>query len=279
MLKPRRYWLYLAPAALIMAVFGVGLVQVVLYSFRSDGGLFGNFADILARPDYVDLFVRTVRIAALTTGFCVLIGYPVAYVIARAQRARNLLLILVMLPWMVSIVVRTYGWIVILGNRGTLNTLLMSTGLTSSPIRLLFNEIGVVIGLVHVFSPFMVISILSTFLMVDEVFEEASMSLGAGPLETFWRVILPLTAPGLIAGCAIVFLLSSGAVVTPHLLGGPRTTMVATQIYQDVFQSFNFPKASAMALFLLLLVMVVLWPLGRLERHLGRHLRQADAQQ
>lgn len=277
MLKPKPLWLYVLPAALLIGIFGIGLAQVVVYAFRSDAGPLQNFAAIAARSDYIDLFIRTVRLAMLTTAICVLIAYPVAYAIARAKRYRNTLLILVMLPWMVSIVVRTYGWIVILGVRGTLNSLLTLTGLAPPPVRLLFTEIGVTIGLVHVFSPFMILSILSSFLMVDEVFEEASMSLGAGPLGTFWRVILPLTAPGLIAGCAIVFLLSSGAVITPHLLGGPRTTMVATQIFQDVFQSFNFPKASAMALLLMLLVSLILWPLTRFERYLGRNMPQQDS--
>ncbi|TCT02241.1 ABC transporter permease [Aquabacter spiritensis] len=266
-----------APAGLLMLVFVAGLVGFSLQSFWGETGFgLGQYRAFAARPDYLAALVRTIELSALTTVFSILIGFPAAYAIARARRHRNLLMILVILPWLVSVVVRTYGWIVLLGNRGTLNSFLMWSGATSSPIRLLFNDVGVVIGLVHVFCPFMIISILTVLLHVDRALEEASMSLGAGPVETFLRVLLPLTAPGIITGATIVFLLSTGAIVTPLLLGGPRSGMLGTQIYQDVFQLFNFPKAAAMALILTLVSLAVVWPLRVIERRLTRHLRGSE---
>ncbi len=184
-------------------------------------------------------------------------------------------MLLVILPWLVSLVVRTYGWVVLLGNRGTLNSLLMWLGLTDMPVRMLFNQSGVIIGLVHVFCPFMIISILTVFMHIERSFEEASMMLGAGPVQTFMRVIAPLSLPGVVSGCTIVFLLSTGAVITPLLLGGPRNAMLATQIYQDVFQLFNFPKAAAMAILLTLCAALLIWPLQITEKRVLRHLKGA----
>jgi putative spermidine/putrescine transport system permease protein len=134
-----------------------------------------------------------------------------------------------------------------------------------------------VIGLVHVFCPFMVISLLAVMQQVEPHFEEAAMSLGAGPVATFLRITLPLTASGLLSGSSIVFLLSSGAVLTPLLLGGPRTPMLAVQIYQDVFQLFNFSRASAMAFVLMATAIAVILPIQWIERRLHRRLPSGEA--
>jgi putative spermidine/putrescine transport system permease protein len=270
--------LMLLPAGLLMMLFVVGLLQLGWQSFHFDGqfGL-GNYFAFFARSDYVAVLLKTIEIAMITTIVCLIVGYPAAYYIARAPRHRNLLMILVILPWLVSVVVRTYGWIVILGNRGTLNSFLIWLGLTEGPIRLLFNQTGVMIGLVHVFCPFMIISILTVLMHVDRSLEEASMSLGAGPIETFFRVLAPLSVPGVIACSTIVFLLSTGAIVTPLLLGGPRNGMLSTQIYQDVFQLFNFPKAASMSFTLMLLAMLLVWPLQFLERRMTRNLKGSEA--
>jgi putative spermidine/putrescine transport system permease protein len=277
-MKPeRRFLLLLLPAGLVMSLFIYGLLQLGWQSFLFENqfGL-GNYTSFFARADYVNVLIHTIEIAIETTLICLVLGFSAAYAIARAKRWRNLLLILVILPWLVSVVVRTYGWIVILGNRGTLNSLLMWTGLTEGPVRLLYNQTGVLIGLVHVFCPFMIISILTVLMQIDRSLEEASMSLGAGRVETFLRVVAPLSIPGVIAGSTIVFLLSTGTIITPLLLGGPRNGMLSTQIYQDVFQLFNFPKAGAMALILMLVSILVVWPLQIVERRLTRRLKGSE---
>lgn len=269
----------IAPACLVMAAFAYGLAQLAWQSLHGESGAlgFGQYAAFLARPDYRGVLATTIAIAAATTALCLVIGYPAAYGIARAGRWRNTLMIFVVLPWLVSVVVRTYGWTVILGNRGTLNSLLMSLGLTDGPIRLLYNQTGVLIGLTHVFCPFMIISVLTVLMHVDRSLGEASANLGAGPAETFWRVTLPLSVPGIVAGATIVFLLSTGAIITPLLLGGPRNGMLSTQIYQDVFQLFDFPKAGAMAFLLMAIADLMTWPLQLVERRVMRHVRRADA--
>ncbi len=262
--------LLLLPASAVILAF---LACLVLLAWRSltpgaPGGPFAVYQALLQRPDYIATLIRTLRIAATVTILCVVIGYPMAWCIARARRWRSKLLVLVLLPWMVSVVVRTYGWVVLLGNRGTLNSLLQALGITDAPVRMLFNQVGVTVGLVHVFCPFMILSLLAVMVTLDRALEEAAMSLGAGPFGTFRRVLLPLTAPGLAAGASVVFLLSTGAVVTPLLLGGPRDPMLAMQVYQDVSQLYNYPRAAALAFVLMALAAALLLPLGWLERRL-----------
>jgi putative spermidine/putrescine transport system permease protein len=201
------------------------------------------------------------------------LAYPIAFLLWRAPRWRNRLLILVMLPWLVSIVVRTYGWMVILGPRGTINEMLAWLGLIDAPLRLMFNDLGILIGLTHVLLPFAVIAILSSMLQIDPRLEEASESLGARPGRTLWRVLLPLSAPGIFVGINITFLTSMGAVVTPILLGGVREKMAGTQIYQDIVYAFNLPKASSWALMLLLTAFLVLVLLRLTETAIMRRFR------
>jgi putative spermidine/putrescine transport system permease protein len=270
----RLHLLLLVPAGLLMTIFIIGLTQLGWQSLVTDGEIgLGNYSEFFARSDYVRVLMRTIEISLITTLCSLLIGYPAAYCIARAGKWRNLLMLLVIMPWLVSLVVRTYGWVVLLGNRGTINSFLMWIGVIDSPLRLLFNQSGVVIGLVHVLCPFMIISILTVFMHIERSMEEASMILGAGPEETFLRVIAPLSLPGVISGCTIVFLLSTGAIITPLLLGGPRNSMLATQIYQDVFQLFDFPKASAMAFLLMASALIFVGPLQILEKRVLRHLK------
>lgn len=266
-----------APSALLLAIFAAGLVLLGGQSFRTpDGWGVANYLAIFGRADYRAAFLTTIWLSLLTTLISIVIAYPVAQTIDRAGRARAWLIVLVIIPWLVSVVVRSYGWLVLLGNRGALNSLLHWSGVQQTPIQLLYNDIGVVIGLVHVFCPFMVISLLAVMQQLDRSTEEAAMSLGAGPIATFLRVTLPLTAPGMLSGSAIVFLLSIGAVLTPLLLGGPNQPFLAVRIYQDVFSLFNFPRASAMAFILMFAAVSVMLPLHWIERRLMRRMPAGD---
>jgi putative spermidine/putrescine transport system permease protein len=269
----RRLVLLCAPALLLMAVFAIGLVLLAAQSLRAQGGWsFQNYADFFARPDFVNALLRTLWLSLLTTVISAALAYPVARTIARPGNHRTILMILVILPWMVSIVVRSYGWVVTLGNRGTANSLLQWIGAIERPVQMLFGNGAIVVGLVHVFCPFIVFALLAVMEKAEPALEEASMSLGAGPLRTFWRVNLPLIFPGLTAGCSIVFLLSVGAVLTPLLLGGPRNATLGVQIYQDIFQLFNFPRAAAATMILMAVAMAVIIPLNALERRFRKHM-------
>lgn len=261
----------LAPSLVLLLLFGFSVLKLIQLSLTVDGTLsFGNYVEFFARPDYIAIFLRTFWVSAAVTFFCILVGYPIAYGIWRYRGNRNYLLILVVMPWLVSIVVRTYGWMVILAPRGVINDVLAWTGLIHAPLRLMFNTTGVIIGLVHVLVPFMIIAVLSVMLQMERRLEEASMSLGGGRVYTFVHVTLPLSLPGVISGTMLIYLLSTGAIVTPILLGGIQERMIGTQIYQEVMQTFNFPKASTLAFLLLLGGLVVILPLQWLERRVSR---------
>jgi putative spermidine/putrescine transport system permease protein len=201
---------------------------------------------------YVRLFGRTLRLGLITTAVCVLLGYPLAYFLARAvPRVQALCLFLLIMPLMVSAVIRVFGWIVILGRKGLVNQALVALGL--EPVKVLYTETAVVIGLVNIFVPFMVLPIMVSIERIPPSLEEAAQNLGANWFQMFRRTILPLSLPGLISGCLLVFSLSISAFVTPALMGNARERMVGQQIYDEVLVSFNWPGASSLALTLVLL--------------------------
>jgi len=274
----RLAWLLMLPLAAALGLFLFSLGALVWSSFAGADGVpkLDLYARFFARRDYVDVLVRTLWVAGLTTLVSLAIGYPVAWAVARHKGRRDWLLVLIILPWLVSVVVRTYGWIVILGNRGLLNAFLGWLGVIDTPLKLMFNTTGIVIGLVHVFCPFMILAILAVFLHLERSLEEASMSLGAGPWQTFRKVIWPLSLPGVISGTMIVYLMATGAIVTPLLLGGLRDRMLGTQIYQEMFQVFDFPRAATMAVILTATALAVVLPLGMLERRVSRNLKGAS---
>lgn len=268
----------LLPPAILILMFLTGIAYLAVESLRTaDGFGLDNFVRFFERADYVAVLLRTIGIALVVTFFSVLVGYPIAYAISRYRGNRNFLMMLVITPWLVSVVVRTYGWVVILGPKGTLNSLLLSLGFIDTPMRLIFNMTGVVIGLVHVFSPFFIVSVLAVLLHLDRALDEASQTLAAGPLKTFLHVTLPLSLPGVITGAMLVYLLSTGAIVTPLLLGGVRDGMLATQIYQDVLQVFDYPKAASMAIVLLLAAFSLVIPLQLLERRVAARVSGTGA--
>ena len=274
----RLAWLLMLPLAAALGLFLFSLGALVWSSFAGADGVpkLDLYARFFSRRDYVDVLVRTLWVAGLTTLVSLAIGYPVAWAVARHKGRRDWLLVLIILPWLVSVVVRTYGWIVILGNRGLLNAFLGWLGVVDTPLKLMFNTTGIVIGLVHVFCPFMILAILAVFLHLERSLEEASMSLGAGPWQTFRKVVWPLSLPGVISGTMIVYLMATGAIVTPLLLGGLRDRMLGTQIYQEMFQVFDFPRAATMAVILTATALAVVLPLGMLERRVSRNLKGAS---
>lgn len=264
----------LLPGAAVVGMFLAAVAGLAHGALVGPDGFSTRYLNqILDRPDYLMVMRRTVLMSLAVALSAAVLAYPIAFLLWRSPRWRNRLLILVMLPWLVSIVVRTYGWMVILGPRGTINEMLAWLGLVDAPVRLMFNDLGILIGLTHVLLPFAVIAILASMLQIDPKLEEASESLGARPGRTLWRVVLPLSAPGIFVGINITFLTSMGAVVTPILLGGIREKMAGTQIYQDIVYAFNLPKASSWALMLLLTAFLVLLLLRMTEAAIMRRFR------
>jgi putative spermidine/putrescine transport system permease protein len=221
---------------------------------------------------YLRLFGRTLRLGLITTIACAAFGYPLAYWLARARpRIQTLGLFLLIMPLRVSTVIRVFGWIVILGRKGLVNQALVALGL--DPVKMLYTETAVVIGLVNIFMPFMVLPLMAAIERIPPSLEEAARNLGAGWWQMFRRTIVPLSLPGLISGCLLVYSVSISAFVTPALMGSSRERMAGQQIYDEVLVSFNWPSASSLALTLVLLTLLLLfWAVfatrraGRLER-------------
>ncbi|POR48688.1 ABC transporter permease subunit [Bosea psychrotolerans] len=246
-------WLGLAPFALVLAVlFAAPVLSLLRLAFGEGAFTLAQFQRLIDVPVYRSVLGTTFGIAGLVTGLSVLVSYPLAYVMATVgPRTRNLLLILVLLPFWTSALVRTTAWIILLQSNGVVNQLLMAGGLTASPIAFVYNLSGVLIGMTHVLMPFVVLPLYAAFRNLELSTVQAAESLGAGPLTIFSRIILPLTAPGVVAGAMIVFMNAIGFYLTPALMGGPGQTMIAQMIATNINKELDWPFAAALASVLL----------------------------
>jgi len=216
-------------------------------------GTLANFALLVSDPIYLSAVLDSLRIAASCTAICLLVGYPMAYAIARAKRAwRGPLLLLVMLPFWTSFVVRTYAWMGLLRPTGLVNAALAWFGF--APVELMANDFGVHLGIVYGYLPFMVLPLYAAIERIDRTLLEAASDLGASPLRAFVTVTLPLTLPGILAGSLLVFVPAVGEFVVPDLLGGPDTLMIGKLVWNEFFQARDWPTASALAIVLVVIV-------------------------
>jgi putrescine transport system permease protein len=218
---------------------------------------FENFVFLTQDSLYWKAYLSSLKIAALSTFMTLLVGYPIAYAMARADDAwRPTLLMLVILPFWTSFLIRVYAWIGILGNEGVLNQFLIWTGLISEPMQILNTNIAVYIGVVYTYLPFMILPIYSALEKLDESLLEAAEDLGCSKLEAFWLVTFPLSRPGMIAGCFLVFIPTIGEFVIPSLLGGSNTLMIGKVLWEEFFSNRDWPVASAVAIVLLLILII-----------------------
>ena len=270
-------WLALLPAlALILVVMLMPLLDMALISFREES--FGqilpvftlaNYVGLLTDPATLSLFGTTFAVTAAVTLLCAVLGLPVAAAIARAPaRWRGILYFLVAAPLLVNTVVRSYGWLLILGRKGLLNTVLMAAGLLEQPLALAGNLTSLVIGGTQVFLPFMILSLVTSLLAIDRRLLESADVLGAGPVRAFLSITLPLAAPGLVAGSVLVFSLMLGAFVTPLILGGTAVKYLSVAVYTDAMVLFNLPRATALSLLLMASVLLIYGLQKRLLRRL-----------
>jgi putative spermidine/putrescine transport system permease protein len=274
---------FTTPAALCALGFTAAMVAVLQYSLRAyipgslDPGGFtlGNFADLL-RPLYARVFLDTVSICALTAVATLVVGYPLAYALVLTENPllKSALLVIVVTPLFLGEIVRTYSWIIVLGNNGFINSLLRGLGVIEQPVQFMFTTFGVVIALVHVTLPVMVIMLAAGLSHIDRDYQRAAESLGAGPIRAFLTVTLPLSMPGVIAGVTTAFAWTFSAFATPQMIGGGRVNMVSNLVYQLGFSSFNFPFAATLCVAGLALTIAVLSILGLASRpfkNIGAH--------
>jgi putative spermidine/putrescine transport system permease protein len=267
------YWLC-APALILFAVLlAVPLLMTFLLSFDAYSDAAGiirtwtlaNYVEILTDPYFGDIFLRTLRVAFVTTFACVLIGTPEAYILSRmAPRWRSICLVVVLGPLLISVVVRTLGWQILLARTGLIDQLLVGLGILHHPVDLLFTEIGIDIALTHVMVPYMVISVWTAIRQVDPRTENAARSLGASAFTTFRRVVLPQIVPGILSGSVIVFSLAASSFATPELIGGRREKVAATAIYDQFLTTLNWPQGAAIACLLILAIVVIVVAWNRL---------------
>lgn len=258
---------FTAPAALCAIAFVAAMAAVLQFSLRAyvpgslDPGGFtlANFIDLL-KPLYAQVFLNTVWICFLTAVATLIVGYPLAYALVRTHNAalKSVLLVIVVTPLFLGEVVRTYSWIIVLGNSGFINSVLLGLGLVKQPVQFMFTTFGVVVALVHVTMPVMVIMLAAGLSHIDRDYQKAAESLGAGPIRTFLTVTLPLSMPGVVAGVTTAFAWTFSAFATPQLIGGGRVNMVSNLVYQLGFASFNFPFAASLCVAGLALTIVVL---------------------
>jgi ABC-type spermidine/putrescine transport system permease subunit I len=248
----------LAPSVvLILILFAYPLLRLVVQSFTQPSLGWGNYASVVRDPVEWRIIRTTIEIAAECTLASLLLAYPVAFLLASLPRRRaNLLLILVLLPFWTSLLVRMYAWMVLLGRQGVINSVLVNLHLAGDPYPLLYDRFAVVVGMTHYLLPFMVLSLYSTMVAIDPSLLQAARSMGSSTFQAFSRVYLPLSMPGVYAGCLLVFILAIGFFVTPALLGGPHDMTIAVYIQQRV-ELLEWGQATAMAVILLVLVVVL----------------------
>ncbi len=223
---------YVVPLLLFMLLaFNLPLALMLSWSVAGPPDMLGHYGQIFERPVYLKVLGNTFRIALIATVVCALLGYPLAYWMRGLSPGRQLIAIaLVVLPFWVSILVRTYAWIVILGNDGLVNRMLEGLGLIGSPVSFLYNEFGVILGTTNVLLPFLVLPLFASMVKLDERLLQAAASLGASDWTIFRRVFFPLTLPSLAAGAILVFILTLGFFITPAILGGGRVPMIANML-------------------------------------------------
>ena len=262
-------------ALLLLAIYAWPMLRLFRMAFNETGGTGAMveawslqiWAKMFADEFTFDLTKESLRISLISTSAALLLAYPVALFLFRTQsRWRGLLAVIAVAPMLVNSVVRVFGWLAILGDRGLVNSILMGSGLTSAPVRLVYNFTGAAIGLTESLMPYMILALLAGFGRLDRACEEAAASLGAKPWRVFWRVTLPLSLPAVVLGYLLCFVLAMSAFITPKLLGGGRVFLLATEIYEQAITNVDWPMAAAMALYTLVLLVLVVAAYGALAR-------------
>ncbi|MBY0362578.1 MAG: ABC transporter permease [Phreatobacter sp.] len=268
----------LVPILLINAIgFMLPVANLAVISvseIRSSGAMTGGWSiakwtTVATDPFYWELLANTVRTSLIVTILTLIVSYPIALCLHRMNGAwKSILLVLVISPLLLSSVVRTYGWIAILSDRGLVNSALAALG-AQEPFRLMFNLTGVMIGLTEILMPYMILALLAGFGRLDPRVEEAAATLGAPPYRVFWRVVLPLSLPGVALGSLLTFVLAISSFITPKLLGGGRVFLLATEVYDQAIVTLDWPLAATLSIIVLVVFGLALAVYTRILRQIG----------
>jgi putative spermidine/putrescine transport system permease protein len=263
--QERVYWLFLAPVLLALLVFFLlPLLQVFWISFSDPEIGIGNYEKLFTIHAIQKVVVTTLRICVITTIASVLIGYLIAFTVTLAPpRTRSLLMFAILVPFWMSVLVRAFAWVTLLRNEGVINSFLMSFGVISTPLAMTNNEFGVIIGMTHYMTPYAVLPLLASMDGINPALISAARGLGAGSTQSFFKIFLPLTKPGIFASLVLVFIMTLGFFVTPIILGGGRTVMIAEYITVQMQQTLRWGLAAALATVLLVIVLLLIGALSR----------------
>ncbi len=264
---------FITPLLVLMVLaFNLPIIYMLMRGFTARGGGFTleHYERLMDTPVYLRVLGNTLRVSIVATLVNVAIGYPLAYWMrGLSPRAQFIAVSLVIVPFWISILVRTYAWIVVLGNNGMVNRLLMWTGLTDAPVSFLYNELGVMIGMANVLLPFLVLPLFAAMLRIDDRLMQAAASMGAPPHTIFLKVFLPLTLPALAAGALLVFILCLGFYVTPAILGGGKVPMISNLLDILINQIPRWEQASAVSTLLLIVTLAIFAAYRALDRKVG----------
>nr|WP_113867563.1 ABC transporter permease [Brenneria salicis]NMN92101.1 putative spermidine/putrescine transport system permease protein [Brenneria salicis ATCC 15712 = DSM 30166]RBP61148.1 putative spermidine/putrescine transport system permease protein [Brenneria salicis ATCC 15712 = DSM 30166]RLM30173.1 ABC transporter permease [Brenneria salicis ATCC 15712 = DSM 30166] len=264
--KNRTLLLLLAPSLLALSAFFVyPLIKMLSFSVYSPEFTWQYYLRIIHEPVWLNVLWITLRTAWWVTLSILLLGYPLAWFLARlTPRIANIFLIIVIIPYFTSVLVRTYAWMVLLGTDGMINCALITLGLVSEPLKLMYTTTGVLIGMTYILLPYMVLALYSVMRGIDPTLLCAAESLGASRLRAFWRVVIPLSLPGAAAGGLLVFIMALGFFITPALMGGPQQTMIAMVIESQIEIYFDWGFGSALSSLLLVFTLLLFWLYQRL---------------
>ena len=265
-------WMMLAPGLLILLIcLALPLLRVLIPTFVTGDYPFSAYIQFFQDEYYLKIFLRTVKIAVITTAVCMLGGIPTAYFISRCdKRFRGLLWAASIFPMMTNSVIRSFAWINILGSNGIINKLLLAIGLVSKPKKLLYTDLAIIIGSVYLFLPLMIVTVTGVMENIDDDMMEAAQSLGASRFSAFMKVIFPMSLPGIIVGGILVFTGTLTAYTTPQLLGGNSNMVLATLIYQRAMSMGDWSGASVVALIMILVTLTVIKGFNALAARLDR---------
>lgn len=258
-------WLLVAPFLLVVLILYLGpLLNILWLSFTDPEPGLGNYEKLVTSDSLGRILWTTLRICIVTTIFSILIGYSIAYAMVHAhQRGQHVMLTLLLVSFWISVLVRTFAWLMLLGRNGLVNNAFEAAGIISEPIAFMRNELGVLIGMIHYMVPYAVLPLLANMQTLDPRVMAASRNLGASGAQTFRRIYLPLTLPGLVAASLLVFILSLGFYVTPAILGGGKVLMVAEYISVQLLVTLKWGTAAMLATLMLLGVLALLWIMSR----------------
>lgn len=274
-MKKRWLFLFLMPGILLLTLFLVmPLFLSVGNTFLVDGSIsFSRYVNFFQDEYYLEIYIRTLKLGVITTCLAVVLGFPTSYYISRTpKKVRGLYIMFAVFPLLTSAVVRSFSWMVILGKRGIINTLLMKIGLIGKPLSLLYNEFSIVMGLLYLFLPLMIMSLVGVMENIEGDLTEAAESLGATRFQAFMKVVFPLSVPGLIVGSILVFTGSITAYTTPQLLGGSKAKVLSTLIYQSAMSLFDWDTAAVVATIMIVTTLIVSAIINKISSHINKSL-------